>query len=100
MLARPPSSTLFPYTTLFRSHNDSSGPGNPNVSAWPSLGSALIRHAGQAVAVTVRRADELRVMMIDFAIAPLRPEEHTAELRSHSDLVCRLLLQTTYPLRG
>ena len=41
-----------------------------HMSAWPSPGGALIRHAGQAVAVTVRRADELRVMMIDFDFAP------------------------------
>jgi len=40
-----------------------------NLSAWLSPGGALIRHAGQAVAVAVCRADELRVMMIDFELS-------------------------------
>src|SRR5438034_2769585 len=65
MIRRPPRSTLFPYTTLFRSESmptspppfESSGPGGPP-----------LRHLA-------------------------RSEEHTSELQSHSDLVCRLLLE-------
>src|SRR5438034_3986239 len=69
MLRRPPRSTLFPYTTLFRSH------------APP-----LVRVAHQPdAAVRRREADRRRV--------PGRSEEHTSELQSHSDLVCRLLLE-------
>src|SRR5260221_8662119 len=78
MIRRPPRSTLFPYTTLFRSSSTSgwtsarrrgpcspastgSGPRAKSSAAWPS-----------------RRR---------------RSEEHTSELQSHSDLVCRLLLE-------
>src|SRR5437588_6618205 len=61
MIRRPPRSTLFPYTTLFRSHRRScEGPRHPR------------RH--------VREPQH-------------RSEEHTSELQSHSDLVCRLLLE-------
>src|SRR6202051_4982346 len=64
MIRRPPRSTLFPYTTLFRS-KDGSGP-----SSEP--GGTLI--------------------WIDEALTP-RSEEHTSELQSHEHLVCRLLLE-------
>src|SRR5438034_10919271 len=70
MLRRPPRSTLFPYTTLFRSLRRGAGqPGRP-------------AGAGEAD----RAQDRLGVH------AP-RSEEHTSELQSHSDLVCRLLLE-------
>src|SRR5437667_12614474 len=62
MIRRPPRSTLFPYTTLFRSAEQDGGEG-------PHL------HEGVA-------ADQL-----------VRSEEHTSELQSHHDLVCRLLLE-------
>src|SRR5476649_1646211 len=62
MIRRPPRSTLFPYTTLFRSAHEMSD---------------LWRHLPQV-------ADELAI---------IRSEEHTSELQSHSDLVCRLLLE-------
>src|SRR5438132_2934151 len=65
MIRRPPRSTLFPYTTLFRSLPE---PPAPRIS-WPSA-SARAR---------LPDAD--------------RSEEHTSELQSHSDLVCRLLLE-------
>src|SRR5437588_8949757 len=64
MIRRPPRSTLFPYTTLFRS--------------W-------------AVGATRDFNGDGRVD-IDPAVA-VRSEEHTSELQSHSDLVCRLLLE-------
>src|SRR5437588_9549954 len=67
MIRRPPRSTLFPYTTLFRSGRDRArDPGR--------LGCA---RSGS------RNPDQTR----------LRSEEHTSELQSHSDLVCRLLLE-------
>src|SRR5215204_6612467 len=68
MLRRPPRSTLFPYTTLFRSPSD----GSP---------SSLIS-SSRLVRVTGRVRGGGR-----------RSEEHTSELQSHSDLVCRLLLE-------
>src|SRR2546428_2913275 len=75
MIRRPPRSTLFPYTTLFRS----SGAGKSYL-VKVELGRALL--AGQ------------RALVIDpeGEYAP-RSEEHTSELQSRSDLVCRLLLE-------
>src|SRR5260221_3979024 len=68
MIRRPPRSTLFPYTTLFRS-------AIPRDSRTISIAwDAMLR----------------RVRMSSLA----RSEEHTSELQSHSDLVCRLLLET------
>src|SRR5437588_1277764 len=64
MLRRPPRSTLFPYTTLFRS---------------------LPRVPGCAAGPPPSGVDPLRHRQ--------RSEEHTSELQSHSDLVCRLLLE-------
>src|SRR5436190_16075181 len=74
MIRRPPRSTLFPYTTLFRS---SGGPAaaSPARRARPSSGS--------------RRSPRRRRPRRGGS----RSEEHTSELQSHSDLVCRLLLE-------
>src|SRR5438034_11576369 len=75
LIRRPPRSTLFPYTTLFRS---------------PTL-PALERHDRERhgnVPLDGRHARELA-----DGHAGARSEEHTSELQSHSDLVCRLLLE-------
>src|ERR671926_1243777 len=64
MIRRPPRSTLFPYTTLFRSIPHSHPP------RYGEMGGSDPRRCGQG-----------------------RSEEHTSELQSHSDLVCRLLLE-------
>src|SRR5437588_7236523 len=75
MLRRPPISTLFPYTTLFRSISWSAVRTSPKPSArWPSP----TRRSELPGPRTFRSA---------------RSEEHTSELQSHSDLVCRLLLE-------
>src|SRR5256885_9918429 len=68
MIRRPPRSTLFPYTTLFRS---------------PQHVHAGVHHAGQAHGLRWRRTRGKR----------LRSEEHTSELQSPCNLVCRLLLE-------
>src|SRR5260370_29834902 len=74
MIRRPPRSTLFPYTTLFRS--------------WKVL-----------VAERRRALDEERAKLsadeapVEFRAAAFRSEEHTSELQSHLNLVCRLLLE-------
>src|SRR2546427_5216055 len=65
MIRRPPRSTLFPYTTLFRSL--------PASNAWP------IQTLGASV--------------VPSALGATRSEEHTSELQSQSNLVCRLLLE-------
>src|SRR5256886_10674944 len=85
MIRRPPRSTLFPYTTLFRSVllgvlRGLSHPGRLGVLT-PSE-----RHVPQTTARW--RADGF-----DAAVVPLRSEEHTSELQSQSNLVCRLLLE-------
>src|SRR5438132_3272151 len=75
MIRRPPRSTLFPYTTLFRSrHMD---PDNL---------------MGNIILLMVGGNDTTRNTMSGSVLA-LRSEEHTSELQSHSDLVCRLLLE-------
>src|SRR3712207_7267606 len=80
MIRRPPRSTLFPYTTLFRSSASSSASRPVTSSArWP-LPLAVDRTV--AVAGLVSMAGHL-----------LRSEEHTSELQSRQYLVCRLLLE-------
>src|SRR5260221_3616921 len=73
MIRRPPRSTLFPYTTLFRSY-----PRIPEKNWWDSRS-----RFRQSLPQTVTAGGRLC----------LRSEEHTSELQSHSDLVCRLLLE-------
>src|SRR5438132_4907525 len=81
MIPRPPRSTLFPYTTLFRSITTGSPPSQGSL-AVPSQGS---------LAVSCTRASLVAGSRI--LVACSRSEEHTSELQSHSDLVCRLLLE-------
>src|SRR5438132_10107431 len=81
MIRRPPRSTLFPYTTLFRSVDQ-----EVNLDGNVVFGNArLVGHLDEQLAQIhpgrpVDERDE-------------RSEEHTSELQSHSDLVCRLLLE-------
>src|SRR5258708_31575331 len=69
MIRRPPRSTLFPYTTLFRSRA-----GDPPATSWVRVAVAL------PLELTTRPSD-------------VRSEEHTSELQSPDHLVCRLLLE-------
>src|SRR5207248_4895411 len=84
VIRRPPSSTLFPYTTLFRSRVQPPG-------------GALIREREVAVVVKSVVLQTRRRHRLDQAheihAPPLRSEEHTSELQSPYDLVCRLLLE-------
>src|SRR5260221_1096290 len=70
MIRRPPRSTLFPYTTLFRSR-------------FLQCFEERLGH----------RAKLLVVVIVGLVDGMARSEEHTSELQSHSDLVCRLLLE-------
>src|SRR5260221_10871626 len=70
MIRRPPRSTLFPYTTLFRSRTII-------LEEWGWMRGNMSR----------------RFTNWNFPINRCRSEEHTSELQSHSDLVCRLLLE-------
>src|SRR5260370_39669953 len=79
MIRRPPRSTLFPYTTLFRS------------SAHSSF---------RALARATRCRRRLSLHHWGRSAIPCRSEEHTSELQSHLNLVCRLLLEKKKPCRG
>src|SRR5260370_16915268 len=71
MIRRPPRSTLFPYTTLFRSSFS----------------------AANSCRETVSQRQETRWRFWGHRVSCLRSEEHTSELQSHLNLVCRLLLE-------
>src|SRR5690349_23661786 len=75
MIRRPPRSTLFPYTTLFRSAEGRRAP----VASMPGVDRLTVDDA-------VREAERAAKLTI-------RSEEHTSELQSRRDLVCRLLLE-------
>src|SRR4051812_49660908 len=81
MIRRPPRSTLFPYTTLFRSRALHAAHGK-NLAGAPERALELLATA-QAGPL-----DEL-----DAVASSSRSEEHTSELQSHVNLVCRLLLE-------
>src|SRR5690348_18123927 len=78
MIRRPPRSTLFPYTTLFRSHDVRVQPLGDRGAACQHEVARLTRAPLDASRVVVRR---------------VRSEEHTSELQSPVHLVCRLLLE-------
>src|SRR5438132_8041229 len=88
MLRCPPRSTLFPYTTLFRSYNLP-----PKLSSTPAQCQVDVcgiqprdyEFIAQGIIINFRKV--IRQMALG------RSEEHTSELQSHSDLVCRLLLE-------
>src|SRR3712207_8594740 len=87
MIRRPPRSTLFPYTTLFRSAVGRRGPDEA-----PLLQSLGIK--GHANPVVPDDLDQVRLAATkDVEIAAMRSEEHTSELQSRQYLVCRLLLE-------
>src|SRR2546430_11536735 len=79
MIRRPPRSTLFPYTTLFRSRPE---------------------HRRRAAPGRGVERDVVRVRGHGNVRAGIRSEEHTSELQSQSNLVCRLLLEKKKKERG
>src|SRR2546422_4188691 len=91
MIRRPPRSTLFPYTTLFRSH----GASHAGLGLRPG-------DADSTIGAPARQASGTRRTLIECAgnscsnlrpRTPSRSEEHTSELQSRLHLVCRLLLE-------
>src|SRR5690606_41346332 len=80
LLRRPPRSTLFPYTTLFRSRRRRTAPDLHRAPRRRPDGRGLDRSPGHLA--HARRSDRLQ-----------RSEEHTSELQSRENLVCRLLLE-------
>src|SRR2546427_1385280 len=85
MIRRPPRSTLFPYTTLFRSALEITQHDNRAVM----LRQSFERARDPPPRLAARRARVGRLPWVD----QLRSEEHTSELQSQSNLVCRLLLE-------
>src|SRR5690554_7350884 len=79
MIRRPPRSTLFPYTTLFRS-------GGLQVALTAAAVGALAWRFGNGIEAAV-------ILGVVLAFSSTRSEEHTSELQSRPHLVCRLLLE-------
>src|SRR5260370_32625897 len=92
MIRRPPRSTLFPYTTLFRSFLASNM--HKRTSSVVPLGESLEietdKKGERLDPVQRRRSPRIRLQVPVFLF---RSEEHTSELQSHLNLVCRLLLE-------
>src|SRR3712207_8188878 len=90
MIRRPPRSTLFPYTTLFRSPAALE-------SSWLDLVAATAKEATLTLPPTgwMQRGGKQGVHTehLGYVLAELRSEEHTSELQSRQYLVCRLLLE-------
>src|SRR3712207_8749243 len=98
MRRRPPRSTLFPYTTLFRSRVEPSGVGGGHPGGPFTRYLALTDTADEAMQDTRRTCSypvpprSLREVLQPDKRVPLRSEEHTSELQSRQYPVCRLLL--------
>src|SRR5256886_9077732 len=86
MIRRPPRSTLFPYTTLFRSRD------RDRIDRLVPARDRVCRRAADDVA-GADRGDPLRRRVPEADDSAPRSEEHTSELQSQSNLVCRLLLE-------
>src|SRR3712207_9273272 len=102
MIRRPPRSTLFPYTTLFRSSvfDDAAASGGKGVkltqNATQLIGSIGLSTRGGSLGVRARadrcqgNAPMMTVSVDGRVVMPSRSEEHTSELQSRQYLVCRL----------
>src|SRR5947207_5673645 len=87
LIPRPPRSPLFPYTTLFRSCRPP-----PTRRAHRPSGSLILAHWRFRHDKGAYCRDD-RTPQLGSKFSRVRSEEHTSELQSHSDLVCRLLLE-------
>src|SRR2546429_6711932 len=85
MIRRPPRSTLFPYTTLFRSRVQLRAQG---LDVALAVGAPLVERGGDAAILLQLEVAEREILEL-----PFRSEEHTSELQSRLHLVCRLLLE-------
>src|SRR5256885_7170364 len=96
MIRRPPRSTLFPYTTLFRSGRI---PPSPSDSGSGNLLGDILGFAARPKRQPIR-SGKVQFSRADYdpnahtvTLVPFRSEEHTSELQSPCNLVCRLLLE-------
>src|SRR5688572_32720592 len=96
MIRRPPRSTLFPYTTLFRS------PGNIGSKDRVAAVVAKAKEYKLPIRIGVNGGSLEKDLLMKYGFPTPRSEEHTSELQSQSNLVCRLLLEKkkkTHPLQ-
>src|SRR3712207_8113531 len=98
MIRRPPRSTLFPYTTLFRSRGARLGEGRGVEHDRVVAAAALLLGAQEVERVRGHQANVAEAVQSGVLVRPLqrglgRSEEHTSELQSRQYLVCRLLLE-------
>src|SRR5438132_8178555 len=91
MIPRPPRSTLFPYTTLFRSHHAVHYGADTVMDL--STGGDIDRIREAILDASPVPIGTVPIYQAVQAVPRIRSEEHTSELQSHSDLVCRLLLE-------
>src|SRR3712207_7805741 len=87
MIRRPPRSTLFPYTTLFRS------PRGRITEIFGPESSGKTTLCQHVLAEAQKRGGVVAFIDVEHALDPQRSEEHTSELQSRQYLVCRLLLE-------
>src|SRR5207249_10988203 len=102
LLALPPISPLFPYTTLFRSPSSDFRDFDTQIAyastpaaITPTITRSTVSAACETTSGAISRATRFITLMSGFKAGPavsLRSEEHTSELQSRFDLVCRLLL--------
>src|SRR3712207_8223476 len=97
MIRRPPRSTLFPYTTLFRSQGflDLHRAGEPLLipNPWDAGSAKLLASLGFEALATTSAGFAATLGRVDNSVTRERSEEHTSELQSRQYLVCRLLLE-------
>src|SRR5260221_10012926 len=91
MIRRPPRSTLFPYTTLFRSAHYYTAYTMSIIEGRIKYPGSSGAHGGSGDRKSTRLNSSHTV--ISYAVFCLKKKKHTSELQSHSDIVCRLLLE-------
>src|SRR2546430_13462370 len=94
MIRRPPRSTLFPYTTLFRSIAKA----RVEAALWKTFEEDKMRHLSAAIVVLLGWVATCSAQSVTLRPDD-RSEEHTSELQSQSNLVCRLLLEKKKKIR-
>src|SRR2546429_5895453 len=96
MIRRPPRSTLFPYTTLFRSLSRPrrrKSPNRPRRHVLPGISDRRSKFSAEPPDSAIRQCDQILLAPDRECAFACRSEEHTSELQSRLHLVCRLLLE-------